>query len=567
MDYQSVIHKQKYFEGQLEISQRKDYGIYLTNNISTIDKILSNIDFNDKEILTKRFLEPSCGNGVFIIRLLEKVFQNRVSLSEAIGFVESSIFFVDVEEKMIEQTKLNISKFFKSRFDIEYAGKFNGFVYDFTKRIKPKYNNSLFEELIDSPLKKYLDKIDYVFGNPPYVSLYGRRDRKKDESQRVYYLNRYSQFPDSLKNGKINYVMLFIEHSIDFLKNGGIVSFIIDLAFFETAYEYTRKFLLINTKILSIEINITDFEVTSGQIILTVQKEKVKEHEVKIIDSVTNKVTFVNQRTWFNPADQYKFRFNNCSENQNIIEKIKSKQLPTLKNLYPKKNLRTCVMLLDMENLFVFDEENIKFSNKIYPYYQGSKGLSKKYGILRNTKYFHYNKQLQDKINDELKEELTQKGIKNKKRLGLGETIIYDNPKVYIRQSAKEIIATYDDKPSSANNSLYVFSLRGNKENDIIFLKFLCGYLNSELMTFYAQQQNIIRYSKGKQPQIKTSDLYTIPIFTNIGIRKEIAKIVDKIYQNQNFTELMNKINLIVYENFGIDEEEIQKIKKSIESF
>jgi SAM-dependent methyltransferase len=567
MDYQGVIHKQKHFENQLDVSHRKDYGVFLTNNISTIDKILSNIDFNDRDILKKKFLEPSCGNGVFILRLLENVFQNGISISQAIEFIETSIFFVDIQEEMIQETKINISNYFKNRFDVEYVGKYNGFIYDFTNRLKPKCDNTLFEEIMDFPLKNYLDKIDYVFGNPPYVSLYGRRDRKKDEAQRVYYLNRYSQFPDSLKNGKINYVMLFIEQAIDFLKPGGIVSFIIDLAFFETAYEHTRKFLLTNTKIISIEINITDFDVTSGQIILSVQKERVKEYEVKIIDSRTNRVILVNQSKWFNPNDQYKFRFNNCSVNQNIVEKIQYKKLPTLKDLYPKKNLRTCVMLLNMENLFVFDKEDKSFCDKIYPYYQGSKGLSKKYDALKSTKYFHYNKQLQGNINDELKEYLAKQGIKNKKRIGLGETIIYDNPKVYIRQSAKEIIATYDDKPSSANNSLYVFSLRGNNEEDIKFLKFLCGFLNSELVTFYAQQQNIIRYSKGKQPQIKTSDLYALPIIENADIREEITEIVDDIYSCRNIKENMSKIDSIVYENFGIDNDEVQKIKRSIESF
>lgn len=140
----------------------------------------------------------------------------------------------------------------------QYIFDFNSFIYDFTKRIKPKHNNYLFDNTLDTTLNKILGKIDYVVGNPPYVSLYGRRDRKKDENQRVYYLNRYSQFPDSLKNGKINYVMLFIEHSIDFLVEGGELSFIIDVAFFETAYQYTRKFLLTNTTIKSIKYNIKD---------------------------------------------------------------------------------------------------------------------------------------------------------------------------------------------------------------------------------------------------------------------------------------------------------------------
>lgn len=114
-----------------------------------------------------------------------------------------------------------------------------------------------------------------------------------------------------------------------------------------------------------------------------------------------------------------------------------------------------------MEDKFVF-ETNKNNTIKTYPYYQGSKGLAQKYDSFNFSKYFYYDKELQDKINNELKEELTLKGIKNKKRLGLGETVIYDNPKVYIRQSAKEIIASYDENSSSANNSLYVFSLRDN---------------------------------------------------------------------------------------------------------
>ena len=224
-------------------------------------------------------------------------------------------------------------------------------------------------------------------------------------------------------------------------------------------------------------------------------------------------------------------------------------------------------MLLNMEDRFVFEEKKPKKDVRIYPYYQGSKGLREKYAQLENTKYFHYDKVLQDKINDELKAELTAKGIKNKKRLGLGETIIYDNPKIYIRQSAKEIIASYDENPSSANNSLYVFSLRNNDKSTVQFLKFLCGLFNSELITFFAQQRKIIRFSKGKQPQIKVSDLYTIPVPTDVKLQKEISNLVEFIYDKGTTGNQADKINNLVYQYFGIDEEEIQIIKASIESF
>lgn len=562
-----VVNTQSKHEKSLEVSHRKDFGVFLTNNIQTIDEILDIVDFNDKDLLSRKFLEPACGNGVFIIRLIEKIFDTRESKSQFQNFIESNVYFVDIDEKMVEITKQNIKDLYKKKFNETYNGEFNSFIYDFTQRIKPKYNNSLFDSNLDVPLADFLNDIDYVIGNPPYVTLYGRRDRKKDENQRAYYLKRYSQFPDSLKNGKINYVMLFIEHSIDFLKDKGKLSFIIDLAFFETAYEHTRKYLLDNTKILSIKYNIKDFEVASGQIILTVQKTKVKDNLVNIINADDNSAIQVSQKLWNNSSDQYRYRFNSCSKSAEIVQKITAKKCPSLKELHPKKNLRTCVMLLNMEDKFVFDEQKPKKDISIYPYYQGSKGLKDKYSQMRNTKFFHYDKQLQDEINDELKAELTAKGIKNKKRLGLGETVIYDNPKIYIRQSAKEIIASFDEKPSSANNSLYVFSLRNNSNSAVQFLKYLCGLLNSELITFYAQQRKIIRFSKGKQPQLKVSDLYTIPVPVDVKLQNEISNLVEKIYENGTSEKYADKIDDLIYDYFDIEKEEVKKIKGSIESF
>lgn len=564
----TLINNQTTYESDLELSHRKDLGVFLTNNINTVDKILDVIDFEDKSILSRKFLEPSCGNGVFIIRLLEKLFKNIKNKKAVFKFIESNIFFIDIDEKMIEKTKSNISSYFFSKFNEPYIGSYNAYVFDFTQRIKPKKSNSLFDAPLDIPLAKFLDDIDYVIGNPPYVSLYGRRDRKKDEAQRVYYLNRYSQFPDSLKNGKINYVMLFIEQSLDFLKVDGKLSFIIDLSFFETAYEHTRRYLLDNSRILSIEYNIKDFEVASGQVILELQKTKVKNNLVQITDAETNVNIKVDQALWYNPKDQFKFRFNTCSLSSAIIDKIKSKNCPTLKSLYPKKNLRTCVMLLNMEKLFVFEDKKTKSKVKIYPYYQGSKGLKGKYQKMESTKYFHYDRNLQNKVNDEIKAELIAKGIKNKKRLGLGETIIYDNPKIYIRQSAKEIIASYDENPSSANNSLYVFTLRDAEKESIVLLKFLCGLFNSDIITFYSQQLNIIRFSKGKQPQIKTSDLYQIPVPTDITLQTKIAKLVDKIYSNSDDDELIkNEINTVFNEYFKLTVEELETMQKAILDF
>ena len=566
-DYLNKITcNQSDYEQRLSEENRKKNGVFLTNSLVTVENISSTVDIND-DILSKKVLEPACGQGIFILKLLADIYLRCPDEVLISTFISNNIHFVDIQNEMVEKTKLNINKLYFYLFDKDYTGALNGIVYDFTVKNTTK-NVSLFYENPETPFENWYNQFDYVIGNPPYVTLYGRRDKKENEEQRVNYLKNYRQFPESVKNGKINLVMLFLEHSLDFLKPNGKLSFIIDVSFFETAYQYTRKYLLDNTTINELEINITEFEVASGQIILKLTKSKATNNEVKITDNKTKKSYFVSQSDWHNKDDEYKFRYNGCHVFKQIFDKIEQKKDKTLLQMFPNKNLRTCVMLLDMEDKFTFSEKNEKNEKLIYPYYQGSKSLSEKFGKLSFTKYFYYDKPLQDSINDELKIELEKQGIKNKKRIGLGETVIYDNPKIFIRQSAKEIIATLDFEKSAANNSLYVFSLRNNSLQTINFLYFLCGFLNSDFITYYAQQMNIIRFSQGKQPQIKISDLSSIPVPQDVDLQQKISDLCKQFYNNTiEKNNCIYEINSLICNYYDFNSLQIVTIEKEIKSF
>jgi methylase of polypeptide subunit release factors len=562
---QRVTDGQNGYEQSLNKIERKKNGIFLTNSLGIVAAILDVMEI-DSDIFTKKILEPSCGQGIFVLKLLLNVYDKFPDSQLISNFIAHNIFFVDVEGKMVEKTKANICSLYKFLFNAEYAGNFNSIVWDFTDKVVSE--NSLFEEVKATPFPELYNTFDYVIGNPPYVTLYGRRDKKDNEEQRIKYLKSYKQFPNSVKNGKLNLVMLFIEHSLDFLKNGGELSFIIDVSFFETAYQYTRKFLLDNTTIKEVQVNIKDFDVASGQVILKLEKSKCKNNTVKIIDHKMRNSYWIEQSAWYNPNDEYKFRYNGCSLSKQIIDKVIAKKDKTILELFPKKNLRTCVMLLDMENKFTFVDKENRNESLLYPYYQGSKSLSGKFGKLDFTKYFYYDKPLQDAINGELKIELEKQGVKNKKRIGLGETVIYDNPKIFIRQSAKEIIATIDLEKSAANNSLYVFSLRDNSEKTIDFLYFLCGFLNSDFVTYYAQKMGIIRFSEGKQPQIKIADLGSICIPKDIKLQKEVSDLCKKVYQQSAIKQnLISKINQMFFEYYQFSELEINSMKLAIKDF
>ena len=553
------------YEKGLEQKGRKKNGVFLTNSLATVENILDVIVI-DYNIFSKKILEPSCGQGIFILKLLADIYSKFPDSFLISNFISNNIFFVDVQEEMIEKTKNNIEKLYTFLFVEDFEGTFNGITWDFTDKIIS--GTSLFEEIRTTPFFQLYNSFDYVIGNPPYVTLYGRRDKKENELQRINYLNNYHQFPSSVKNGKLNLVMLFIEHSLDFLTENGKLSFIIDVSFFETAYEHTRKYLLERTIINELQINIQDFEVASGQVIIKLSKGKSLNNNVQIIDHKTQNRYVVAQDIWYNKNDEYKFRYNGCSISKRILDKVEAKKDKTILQLYPNKNLRTCVMLLDMEEKFTFVQRDESNENLFYPYYQGSKALSEKYGSLDYKKYFFYDKPLQDAINHELKIELEKQGIKNKKRLGLGETIIYDNPKIFIRQSAKEIVATVDLGKSAANNSLYVFSLRDNSEKTIDFLYFLCGFLNTDFITYYAQQMNIIRFSQGKQPQIKIGDLGSIFIPNDTKLQSKISDLCKEIYKDKALKQTIStKINNLIYCYYDLTQNEIENIEKSIKDF
>jgi hypothetical protein len=562
----TAINNQIDYQEKLAVQFKKDNGVFFTNEMGIIDSILDLIEFNN-EVLTKKILEPAVGNGVFLLRTIERLYQINPNKEIIYHFIENCLYFIDIDPEMIDRTKENITSLYKNLFNEKYDGRFNSFVYDFTE--KTKNNSGLFSETKNKDLELLLNNIDYIIGNPPYVTLYGRRDRKRNELQRVNYLTQYKQFPQSVKNGKINYVMLFLEHGLDFLKVNGKLSFIIDISFFETAYKHTRKYLLENTKILAIENNISNFDgVASGQLIIKIEKAVDKKNVVVIKDFFSKKEQEVSQINWLNENDEYKFRFNFSDITKNIFLKINEKSPKTLKNQYPKKSLRTCTMLLDMEDQFISEQQEKNRNCKEYIYYQGSKSIYDKHCVPFYNKYFYYDRKLQDKINDKLKKELIKKGIKNKKRIGLGDFLVYDSPKIFIRQSAKEIIATYDESLSSANNSLYVFSLGKGDSKTKEYLKFLCGYLNSKIATFYSQKMEIVRYRKGKQPQIKTSDLYSLPVPTDKELIKTISELVTKIYKdNKNKDELENQINKTINNYLDLSKEEVEFIDDSISTF
>lgn len=568
------------------IDELKKTGQFHTNNIDIINLILNNIiDFKTDTVLYKKILEPSCGTGIFILTIIQRLYNKGYSKEILTDFVNNNIVGFDISHEMIYFTKLNIkclmSYLFRSSTIVKNL-KIKVFISDATYKpllymkqldiFNTELNFVETEEALKIKLQCMSDnecKFDYIIGNPPYITLYGRRDMKKTEELRNYYIETYKFVPRSVKNGKFNMTMFFFEQSIDWLNEDGYISFIVDISLFESAYKHLRKYILENSKIKYLITDLSTFKgVGSGQVIISMQKnsnlDENKDNEVTVINYETSEKQKISQKKWY-LEDEYKF---SIIDNRaiDILNKIENKSVPLL-SIFEGKALRTCTMMLDMENKFTFNEK-IESQHEVMPYYAGSKSLKTPFAILNFEKYFEYNKPLQDKINNELKEKLEKEGIKNKKRIGLGSLDVYKSPKIFIRQSAKQLIATLSFETAAANNSLYCLSEAKYDEVSVNKLKVTCAQLNSTILTFYALCKRIIRTSKGKQPQIKVGDLKQIRLTFDEATVKQLLEVTNEILSNTiEYSKGIEMINNILFDYYNISENEKKFILEHITKY
>ena len=138
---------------------------------------------------------------------------------------------------------------------------------------------------------------------------------------------------------------------------------------------------------------------------------------------------------------------------------------------------------------------------------------------------------------------------------------MYLSPKIFIRQSASEIIATYTEKPFAANNSIYILSDKNKDSESKNKLKYVCGILNSDLITFYSKINNIIRGGNGKTPQIKISDLKKIRLNIDKKNFNNIVSIVEELLKECNVENNLVQLNKLVYSIYNITKEEVKYIE------
>ncbi|REJ48606.1 MAG: class I SAM-dependent DNA methyltransferase [Microcystis wesenbergii TW10] len=442
------------------------------------------------------------------------------SLENQILLFEESPKEKKARERKISQLRNEIDKLRPQLEEIE-SGKIyhNAFEWRFE-----------FPEVLDD--KGNFIGFDVIIGNPPYIQL------SKIDSTTVKYKN-YLLMRYETSGGRLNTFIFFTHLSFQILKQNGILSYIIpNTILTQEYYVFTRQFLL-NKVTLSEVINFLNLPFEDA-VVETVIIQYLKSQNLDYA---------VNYGELAESGFNFKFNISSSEIRSNIGYSFLVQRNSILLKVFESKNcpldeicnINQAIALKGDKSL------SLKTQNPEGKYKKLLDGRNiNKYSISWDGFYLDY--------------DITK--IHSCKRRDIFET----KEKLLFRRVSRTLIFTYDNSQYYALNTLVVVNLKKGINFDI---KFLLGIMNSSLMNYI--YNNKFKSTKTVFSEIQTRSISQLPI-PKISQEQQqpIIVLVDQILTAKksnpkaDTSELEKEIDKIVYELYGLSEEEIRIIEGEI---
>ena len=210
--------------------KKKDLGqVFTPDWIVTL--ILDRANYTGKHILKKKILEPGCGDGVFLLQIVERYIKEgkkeNWSIQKIKKGLESNIVGIEIDKEMCERCLTSINE----------TAKKNGI-----KNISwSLYNRDALS------FKKNGELFDFVVGNPPYIRIHNLDKKIRGVLKRNY---------DFCKNGMIDIYLAFFELGLDVLQNDGVLIYITPNMFLRNSSNGDFRNYLVKNNLL---IDLIDF--------------------------------------------------------------------------------------------------------------------------------------------------------------------------------------------------------------------------------------------------------------------------------------------------------------------
>jgi len=521
------------------------------------EDVFNNLDKYREYILSLKILDPACGSGAFLNQALEYLISEHRWIDEhksallQEGFiiseyekdiVENNLYGVDINEEAVEIAKLSLW--------LRTAKKGRKLS---TLSNNIKCGNSLIDDpevagekafVWDEEFKEIMSSggFDVVIGNPPYV--FARE--KISQLEKDFYNLKYNS-----AKYQINTYLLFMEKTIDLIRNNGAYGLIVPNAWLMVySGEGLRKYILDTSKLNQI-INLEGYSfegVSVETIIILARKEKVKDNEFKILLSEGTGFKYSHKRNQsdYQNNDNLEFRVFLDDESSLLINKVKQNTLPLDNVLKVKAGLKAYEKGKGTPKQTAQDVKdrpydfNHKFDDSTFKYLEGKD--VKRYSIDWSGTYLKYGEHLAAPRTFDL----------------------FNCNKIIIREITSKyphsVIATFSSDTYLFNMSNIVIIERDEKKAN---LKYVLALLNSAIMSYYFIK-NTAKSVRKLFPKIILKDLRLFPI-KDISLNEQkpyIERVERMLELNKQFQKEKNTFLNRVKDNF-----EIEKTTKKLDTF
>lgn len=481
------------------MDSQKQNGVYYTPP-AMVDYIVENVFQlvpGTVKLDSLRILDPSCGEGAFLLGV--KRYLAGKGLDGA-----NSLYGADIDPRSVAIAKSNTGS---NHFVVG-----NSLVSD-PLGINPQAINwkKTFPEV---------NGFDIVVGNPPWVQSGILSDKDKRYYEAHYYATK----------GHYDLFSLFVERSIGLLKEGGFLGFIIPDRFLTNpAYELFRKHLLrtvVLHKIITVGNNVFK-NVTMPAAIIILQKPNGDIGKDNLVEIVVGQTKGVVKQSELGEKSGAIFSLGFVL-NEGTMRKIENGSV-ALSELAINYG-RGISIGKKSEAIGTSGDVPIVLGEDVDRY------------VMKQTKWLTL-------------------GLPD---IEYGDCSIYNGEKILFRRVSDTIRATLDMDGNYVNSTLFV--IKGKKDGPDI--RYILGILNSKLMAFY------FKNLYGEIFDIVKSKIDVLPIRVVPTRSTELVSIVETILEKnrkiktttdptamvvliEEVRALEDKVNSIVYEIYGVSEEEL----------
>jgi len=594
-----------------KLAVRKAGGVYYTPEYIAKYIVKNSLPTNKKNI---KILDPSCGSGCFLVTAFqfmlsyhEKEKRDYLTLQERKQILLDHIYGVDLDDQAVEIAKLSLLlKVLEGikKDEVEKLKEGEYVLPDLYKNIR--CGNSLiddetvagkkafvwkeeFAEVFDSGKEVFKeDGFDVVVGNPPYVQL------QKDKEGSVIYSHFYTYSP----TGDI--YCLFYEQALNLLKPNGTVGYITSNKWMRANYGEKLRYLFSqnNPKILLDFSGVKIFSDATVDCNILILQKKQNQNKTKALNVDKKEIEKL---------------LKNKTLNQKLKEMqrgslFKEDALPTLDlSEYVSKNKPSICKFNSADSWIIMDEIETQIKAKIEtvgtPLKDWDIKINRGVTIGLNDAFIIDEDKRAELISQDPKSEKiivpvlrgrdikrysydwaglylinTHNGIKNKDIPPI-DVDYYPAIKKHLEKNYLQLLKRQDqgDTPYNLRNCVFIEDFEKNKiiwsdistgpnfvyDDKGFFLTntayimpdapyFFLGVLNSKLIGWFFTKTASILGSKGTRYIKQYVEMIPIPKPT-----KRIEQRIEKLLDKKDY----DKIDEIVYELYGLSEEEIKYVK------